>query len=123
MDRKIHLTDERFEEFWSAYPRKVGKAAAYKAWKRIHPDTALFNRMLTAVNAASQTDQWQREAGRFVPNPLTWLNQGRWDDDYSPANQPSRPEAKGNGNALTRLMAKMEAEEAARSNEIRVDEP
>ena len=24
---------------------------------------------------------WRRENGRFIPNPSTWLNQKRWQDD------------------------------------------
>ena len=30
---QIATEDEAFMEFWSIYPRKVGKAAAHKAWK------------------------------------------------------------------------------------------
>ena len=80
------LAAKRFEEFWSAYPRKVGKKAAEVAWKKIRPDSELHNRVIAAVNSAKKTDQWQREGGRFIPNPATWLNQGRWDDEYGVKN-------------------------------------
>lgn len=76
------LAAKRFEEFWSAYPRKVGKKAAEVTWKKIRPDSELHDRIIAAVNSAKKTDQWQREGGRFIPNPATWLNQGRWDDEY-----------------------------------------
>ena len=26
------------------------------------------------------TAQWTKEGGQYIPNPTTWLNQGRWDD-------------------------------------------
>ena len=117
------LIDERFEEFWSVYPRKVGKSAVYKAWKRLRPDAALFSRILAAIDNAKATEQWQREAGRFIPYPLTWLNQGRWDDDYTPAaSQTLSRDTRNNGNALTRLMAKIEAEELSKENEVWGDE-
>jgi|CZCB01.1.fsa_nt_gi hypothetical protein len=76
------LIEKRFDEFWAAYPKKVGKKAAWAAWTKIKPDAELHNKILTAIGKAKLTDQWQRENGRFIPNPTTWLNQGRWDDEY-----------------------------------------
>lgn len=73
--------ERRFSEFWQAYPKKVGKKAALGAWKRIKVDAALFDKIMQAVAAAKQSEQWLREGGRFIPNPSTWLNQGRWDDE------------------------------------------
>jgi hypothetical protein len=76
------LAERRFDEFWTAYPKKVGKKAAWSAWNKIKPDTELYDKIMTAIGRARATDQWQRENGRFIPNPATWLNQGRWDDEY-----------------------------------------
>jgi len=76
------LVERRFDEFWAAYPKKVGKKAAWAAWNKIKPDAELHNKILTAIGRAKATEQWQRENGRFIPNPTTWLNQGRWDDEY-----------------------------------------
>lgn len=73
----------RFAEFWQAYPRKVGKAAAEKSWKRLHLTAELFAKIMAAVETAKHTEQWQEQNGRFIPNPATWLNQGRWDDEYA----------------------------------------
>ena len=76
------LIEKRFDEFWAAYPKKVGKKAAWAAWNKIKPDAELHNKILTAIGKAKLTDQWQRENGRYIPNPKTWLNEGRWDDEY-----------------------------------------
>jgi len=111
------LTEQQFEEFWEAYPRKAGKVAALKAWKRLNPDTGLFSRIMDSIAVAKTTQQWRRENGRFIPNPLTWLNQGRWDDVY-PTQAPSIQQPQQGGNAITRLMAKLEAAEAAQDNEF-----
>lgn len=73
--------DRGFEEFWHAYPKKVGKAAALKVWNRLKPVNGQRERILSAVDQQAATDQWTREHGRFIPNPATWLNQGRWDDE------------------------------------------
>ncbi len=76
------LVERRFDEFWAAYPKKVGKKAAWAAWKKVKPDAELFDKIMTAIGKARVTEQWTRENGRFIPNPTTWLNQGRWDDEY-----------------------------------------
>lgn len=75
--------DPRFEDFWKEYPKKVGKQDALKAWKKIHPSAALVTTIMSTLGRAKDTDQWRRDGGRYVPNPSTWLNQGRYDDDPS----------------------------------------
>ncbi len=72
---------QSFDQFWQAYPKKIGKGAARKAWGKIRPGKALIEKILAAVDAAKRSDQWQRDGGQYIPNPVTWLNQGRWDDD------------------------------------------
>jgi hypothetical protein len=76
-----------FETFWAAYPRKVGKAAAAKAWRRIKPGKELQAKILAAISSAMASADWRRDGGRYVPNPSTWLNQGRWDDVLKPASE------------------------------------
>ena len=90
-EKKPDAQGRRFAEFWQQYPKKVGKAAALKAWKHIKPDADLFDRIMQAVIIAKASEQWIREGGRFIPNPATWLNQGRWDDEL-PSVQPNRPQ-------------------------------
>ncbi len=70
-----------FEEFWRAYPKKVGKGAAWKSWKRLRPDQETQSDMIRALENQSTSNQWQRERGRFIPNPAAWLNQHRWEDE------------------------------------------
>jgi hypothetical protein len=83
--------ERRFDAFWIAYPKKVGKDAASKAFKKRKVDGELFGKMLDAIEKQKQTPAWTKDAGQFIPNPATWLNQGRWmdqsDDDgaaYNP---------------------------------------
>jgi len=78
------LQDRRFDEFWAVYPRKVGKEAARKAWRRIKPSSGLLSKMLYTVNIYKKCDQWLRDNGQYIPYPSTWLNQGRWDDEIPP---------------------------------------
>ena len=80
-------TSSEFDEFWSEYPRKVGKKDARKAFDKALKTTDAGT-MIRAVIAQKQSGQWLRENGRYIPNPATWLNQGRWDDEIQPITTP-----------------------------------
>ena len=28
-----------------------------------------------------KSDQWTKDNGQFIPNPQTWIDQARWDDE------------------------------------------
>ena len=75
--------DPDFTAFWAAYPRKIGKGAARKAWRKA---TGLpkVEVLTDAIHRASLSDDWRREGGRFIPHPATWLNQERWLDETGP---------------------------------------
>lgn len=68
-----------FEEFWEAYPRKVGKGKARMAFERVmaRSDAPALEHLLAAVRryAGSVTDE------RYLAHPTTWLNGERWTDE------------------------------------------
>jgi hypothetical protein len=68
-----------FESFWSAFPRKVGKKEAARAWGRAKDRPPLAD-ILTAIELQKESEQWKKDGGQFIPHPATWLNQGRWAD-------------------------------------------
>lgn len=70
-----------FDEFWTAYPRKQSKAAARKAFERLHPDSELLGVMLSAVKRQRESPQWQRDGGQYIPHASTWINGHRWEDE------------------------------------------
>jgi hypothetical protein len=70
-----------FERFWEAYPRKVGKGQAERAFLKLNPDPQLLDRMLQAIGRQKQTPQWLKDGGEFIPHPSTWLNGKRWEDE------------------------------------------
>lgn len=77
-----------FDAFWAAYPRKVGKADARKAFKKAK---APLDTLLAAIDRQKQSDQWQKSGGQYIPNPATWLNQGRWEDELPTAGYQKIP--------------------------------
>lgn len=71
-----------FDLFWHAYPRKVGKDAAKKAFSRVKEPVET---LLAAIERQKCGRQWQENGGQYIPNPATWLNQGRWQDEVPEA--------------------------------------
>lgn len=89
--KPLAAIDRRFDEFWTFYPKKIGKGAARKSYDKIKPSDELHKRMLAAIVTAKRSDQWTRDGGQYIPNPATWLNQQRWDDEPRAASRPSQP--------------------------------
>jgi len=71
-----HLVDD-FDIFWQHYPKKTGKEAARKSFNKIRPNIEV---VLEALNWQKKSEQWFKNGGQYVPNPATWINQHRWED-------------------------------------------
>ena len=78
-------SDAEFAVFWSAYPKKVGKKSARKAFDHVSEPV---ESLVTAIKRQECSAQWSRDGGQYIPNPTTWLNQERWEDQL-----PQRPSA------------------------------
>lgn len=91
MDAPIAPPTEReaeklFEEFWKLYPRKDGKLAAKKAWKKLGAAVVLlWPKMELALKAKLADTEWAKDGGKFIPHPATWLNGQRWADEGTKA--------------------------------------
>ncbi len=70
-----------FLEFWTAYPRKVGKDDAFKAWRQLRPTHNDLPEILRAIAEQKKSDEWREEGGRYIPHPGKWLRAGRWKDE------------------------------------------
>ena len=64
-----------FDRFWSAYPRKVGKGDARRAWSK-----ALKKASAGEIIARAEQYAWPEDR-QFIPHPATWLNAERWTDE------------------------------------------
>ena len=76
---------QNFQIFWIAYPKKVAKANAEKAFAKINPDEQLLKTMLTSIKRAKKSEGWLKDDGKFIPHPTTWLNGRRWEDEIKEA--------------------------------------
>lgn len=64
-----------FDAFWRAYPRKVGKGAALKAW-----NAAIRKADPERIVEGVERYPWPDDPS-FVPHASTWLNGQRWEDE------------------------------------------
>jgi len=71
---------EDFEDFWSVYPRRVAKIAAYAAWRK---SLLLTDAGTIIAGARAYADDPNRQED-FTAHPASWLNAGRWEDDPLP---------------------------------------
>jgi hypothetical protein len=69
-----------FARFWDAYPKKVGKAEAERAWGRLGVDEQMLSAIMAAVAEQSRQPSWRDTTRKYVPNASTWLNGRRWED-------------------------------------------
>lgn len=77
----------RFDEFWKAYPRKVNKADAQKAWKTKKLDSIAETIIAAVVARVADPGQWSDP--QYIPHPTTYLNGARWEDEWNPSAQPT----------------------------------
>jgi len=74
---------ERFDEFWTAYPRKVGKPTALAKWtkaiRKHNPEDVI-------AGAHCWAQHWS-DAGtevQYIPHPATWLHREQFNDTPPP---------------------------------------
>ena len=73
--------EQAFARFWKAYPRKVNKPGAKRAFDKLPVDDGLLSVMLSAIDKQKASAQWQENGGQYIPHPATWLNGRRWEDE------------------------------------------
>jgi len=75
---RINALDDGFVEFWNYYPKKIGKDKALAAWGKKKPKVDI---VLNTLKWQKESEEWNKENGQFIPNPATYINQGRWQDE------------------------------------------
>lgn len=89
MEHKLFKTG--FDRFWEAWPkstRKGAKAECKKKWVKNYCETCA-DQIIKHVEWMKTTDQWRKNEGAFIPAPLVYLNQQRWDGAEIPEIKPT----------------------------------
>lgn len=80
------MKEQGFTEWWTAWPknvsggyqRKGGKSLCLKRWEKglywTQADTIIKH-----TEWMKTTADWMKDRGMFIPMPITYLNQQRWD--------------------------------------------
>ena len=76
----------RFEEFWSAYPKKQSKGQAERAYAKAIKDTT-HEAIIAGLNRSIQSDH-RFENKQYTPYPAVWLNAKGYLDDFKVAPKP-----------------------------------
>lgn len=79
--REVAAAPAGFTEFWETWPscqRKQAKGKCLSAWKRAKAEPVAAA-IVEHVRSLADSEDWQRENGRFIPAPLVYLNQRRWE--------------------------------------------
>lgn len=78
--QKSYDLNTYFEQFWSVYPRKIGKDKCLKWFNTHKPNNELLQKMISTIQAYKKSSQWKDV--QYIPHPYTWLNRGGWDDEF-----------------------------------------
>ncbi len=68
----------RFDDFWNLYPVKEAKKACIQKWKRLGLDE-IADEIIAKIGIQRLNDR--KWIAGFAPNPLTYINQERWNDE------------------------------------------
>lgn len=79
----ISYEEIAFNEFWSAYPKKVNKKGCYKSFCKIKNLKTEMPLIMSALEIQKKSKGWLKDNGQFIPHPTTWINQERWKDEQA----------------------------------------
>jgi hypothetical protein len=75
--RHVHITSTAFDDFWRAYPKKVARTDAMRAFDRAARLAPTDEIIRGAIRYAAER---AGENTRYTKHPATWLNKGCWSD-------------------------------------------
>jgi uncharacterized protein YdaU (DUF1376 family) len=70
-----------FDKFWAAWPSHTRKAAEQQCRDKwaIRGCEEIADRIVQHVEALKASEGWRKDRGQFIPAPLVYLNQSRWE--------------------------------------------
>jgi hypothetical protein len=91
---------DRFWQAWPSSPRKGAKSECLKKWVKLKCDLST-DQILKHLEWMKTTEQWKKGNGAFIPAPLVYLNQQRWDGAEIP--EPPPPPSQFRSEALVKI--------------------
>jgi hypothetical protein len=90
-EEKTEKETELFDFFWKSWPshsRKVNKKGAEKIWERDRLDS-MAGDVMAALEVWKRSESWTKNGGEFIPGPVVWLNQRRYEDTEAASAKPA----------------------------------
>ena len=79
------ISDALFDDFWKVYPKRTDKKKARAAFLRLSEES---QRLAVAdVKPRSKDESWTKAKGQYVPNPTTYINGEKWNDEWKDTNR------------------------------------
>src|SRR5690606_23218558 len=63
-----------FDEFWSSYPKKVGKQDACKNWLKLKPTRETVDQIIANVKARLECGQWSLDRKKYIKDPERYIS-------------------------------------------------
>jgi hypothetical protein len=74
---RLVSTAPAFDSFWTAYPKRVAKRDALKAWEKLSE----ADKAAALAALPNHVSHWKDTDPKYIPHPASWLNGWRWEDD------------------------------------------
>ena len=103
---------EMFWEKWPKHPRKGAKSECKKKWDKLQCELSV-DTILKHIEWLKTTEQWKKQDGAFIPAPLVYLNQQRWDGAEIPESFGVKKEVQ-----IDPALAKIEADRDRKSTRL-----
>ena len=71
-----------FENWYKMYPRKEAKINAEKAYTKAVKNGVSHEKLTEGLSRFNAHLDSQPREKKFIPLPASWLNAGRWEDEY-----------------------------------------
>ncbi len=92
-------TESDFDSLWKMYPRKEGRAAALKAYKKALKSGVTFETIKQGIEAYCKQIEANKTEKAYIKHGSTWFKGECWNDEYITSKSPaSKFELKGGVN-------------------------
>lgn len=78
---KKNELENLFEEFWKLYPKKIKKKDSKRIFLKVCKNIETYELIIKGLNEHLNSDSWNKDNGKYIPYPSTWLNGERWNDE------------------------------------------
>jgi len=90
---KTVVSDNLFDTFWELYPKKVSKKPSKKWWDKNVKTELLANKIIDGIK--KHTPSLLARERQYIPDPSTWLNKEKWNDEVELTSQQKNNQNEG----------------------------